>query len=97
MTPDDSAPVDPEVLTDPTGEDQDGDDREGPSSRALVPSSPRGLVPSDPFRRYLAELRRYPPLTREERRSIVLHRAIAQYLIDDPVRVGSDQQADSFE
>ena len=28
------------------------------------------IVPADPFRRYLAEIRRYPPLDREEEREL---------------------------
>lgn len=36
-----------------------------PSSHP-VPAGGTSLVPSDPFRRYLAEARKYPPLTREE-------------------------------
>ncbi len=34
-------------------------------SEALVPSG-GGLAPYDPFRRYMAELKKYPPLSREE-------------------------------
>jgi RNA polymerase sigma-32 factor len=35
-------------------------------SRALVPAGDRGLAPYDPFRRYMAEIAKYPPLDREE-------------------------------
>jgi RNA polymerase sigma-32 factor len=37
-----------------------------PAPDGLVPAGRGGLVPVDPFRRYLAEIRRYPPLGREE-------------------------------
>ncbi len=48
---------------DPAREDES---RSGPSARALVPASERGLETVDPFRRYRAEVRKYPLLTREE-------------------------------
>jgi RNA polymerase sigma-32 factor len=35
-----------------------------------APRAGRALVPSDPFRRYLAELRKYPALTREEEQDL---------------------------
>ena len=35
-----------------------------------VPRTGRALVPSDPFRRYLAEVRRYPALSREEEQDL---------------------------
>jgi RNA polymerase sigma-32 factor len=38
-------------------------------ARALAPRESR-IVPADPFRRYLAEIRRYPPLDREEEREL---------------------------
>jgi RNA polymerase sigma-32 factor len=37
---------------------------------AHVPGSGRALVPSDPFRRYLAEVRRYPALSREDEQAL---------------------------
>jgi RNA polymerase sigma-32 factor len=77
MTPSDGADLDPEVLTDPVEPDRDieptgDDDRRERSSASthLVATSGGGLVPSDPFRRYLAELRKYPTLTREEEREL---------------------------
>jgi len=68
MTQRDPAEVDPEVLEDPV----DGEDMPSSpdGSRALVPGGGRGLVPADPFRRYLAEVRRYPALTREDEREL---------------------------
>jgi RNA polymerase sigma-32 factor len=77
MTPSDGADLDPEVLADPVQPDADpgrtGEDArpkgETPATQ-LVPTSGGGLVPSDPFRRYLAELRKYPRLTREEEREL---------------------------
>jgi RNA polymerase sigma-32 factor len=35
-----------------------------------VPRGTRGIVPADPFRRYLAEVGRYPALTREEEQEL---------------------------
>ena len=74
MEPDESAELDPEVLADPVGDGEAGRERQeappeaaaGPESRALVPAGDRGLAPYDPFRRYMAEISRYPPLDREE-------------------------------
>lgn len=66
MNPDEPA-LDPEVLSDPVDEPAaDGDDRRPLPVRA----DDRALVPSDPFRRYLAEIRKYPPLTREEEQAL---------------------------
>jgi RNA polymerase sigma-32 factor len=77
MSPTDGADLDPEVLADPVEPDPDADrtgedDRpEGePPPTQLVPTSGGGLVPYDPFRRYLAELRKYPRLTREEEQDL---------------------------
>src|SRR5262245_3814978 len=53
----------------------DPDDAQAPA-RGLVSksgqpvASGRALVPSDPFRRYLAEVRRYPALSREEEQAL---------------------------
>jgi RNA polymerase sigma-32 factor len=66
MNPDEPA-LDPEVLADPVDEPEPEDD----DRRALpVPTGERSLVPADPFRRYLAEIRKYPPLTREEEQAL---------------------------
>ena len=76
-TPADSASEDelePGVLADPLGDDDDdGGDASGESdgpgkssaSQALVPAPEQSLARTDPFRRYMSELRRYPPLSRE--------------------------------
>jgi len=56
--------LDPEVLSDPVEEPADA------PSTALVPTSNRSLVPSDPFRRYMFEIGKYEPLTREEERDL---------------------------
>jgi RNA polymerase sigma-32 factor len=37
---------------------------------ALVPARGRALAPADPFRRYIAEARRYPSLSREEEQEL---------------------------
>ena len=73
MTPADDADVDPEVFADPTesqAETAGGEDGGEPRPRALVRNTGTELVPFDPFRRYLAEARRYPPLSREEEREL---------------------------
>jgi len=44
-------------------------DEKAPESVALVPARD-AVAPFDPFRRYMAELRRYPPLDREEEREL---------------------------
>lgn len=67
MTRDDSAPLDPEVLEGPLDEAEEGDAAPG---RTLQLADSRALAPPDPFRRYLAELRRYPLLTREEEQAL---------------------------
>jgi len=42
-----------------------------PVPAEVLPASRRGgLVPVDPFRRYMAEVRRYPPLSREEEQDL---------------------------
>lgn len=65
MAQDEPVRVDAEVLSDPTG-----DEETGRKDAALVPAGQRGLVPADPFRRYLAEVRKYRPLDREEEREL---------------------------
>ncbi len=67
MTRDDSPPLDPEVLEDPLDEAEANDSVPG---RTLQLAEPKALVPSDPFRRYLAELRKYPLLSREEEQAL---------------------------
>jgi len=77
MTSADGSDLDPEVLADPVRPDPDPG-RAGKSDRPddaatsgqLVPAGRGGLVPFDPFRRYLAELRKYPRLTREEEQAL---------------------------
>jgi RNA polymerase sigma-32 factor len=71
MRPDDPVDLDPEVLRDPVPDAADdapaADAGEPP---ALTARPERGLVPIDPFRRYMAEIRRYPAITREEEREL---------------------------
>ncbi|HEX4825702.1 MAG TPA: sigma-70 family RNA polymerase sigma factor [Candidatus Polarisedimenticolaceae bacterium] len=62
MGPDDPVDLDPDVLRDPLEGTQE-------VQSAPVPAE-RGLVPVDPYRRYMAELRKYPPLTREEEQEL---------------------------
>lgn len=74
MSPDETVDLDPELLSDPLGEEESGKESgrktEPVQTGALVPSGERGLAPADPFRRYLAEIRRYAPLDREEEREL---------------------------
>jgi len=71
MSPEDSVEIDPEVLEDPLGGPDGGEAPEsGAKTEALVPSSGKDLAPYDPFRRYMSEVRRYPPLDREEEREL---------------------------
>jgi RNA polymerase sigma-32 factor len=61
MTPDEPVELDPE------------DSREAVLDLVTKPAAPRGsraLVPSDPFRRYLTEVRKYPALSREEEQEL---------------------------
>ena len=74
--------LDPETVADPLDDEREPGEAPGDAppegaarpadrdSRAIVPSGDRALAPFDPFRRYLAELRRYPPLDREEEREL---------------------------
>jgi RNA polymerase sigma-32 factor len=75
MKPEEQVELDPEVLADPLEETKAGngsgaDRAPGPNPRSLVPAGDRSLAPFDPFRRYMAEIGRYPPLTREEERDL---------------------------
>jgi RNA polymerase sigma-32 factor len=73
VTRDESPPLDPEVLEDPLDEAEESDPPSGKGRAAgetLAFSGRRALAPSDPFRRYLAELRKYPLLTREEEQAL---------------------------
>lgn len=72
MRPDDPVDLDPEVLSDPVPPEERGEDEPEPSEPEGKQAAPqeRGLVPLDPFRKYLSELRRYPPLTREDEQAL---------------------------
>lgn len=70
MAPDEPAELDPEVLADPLESEETSDADEAPEKPALPAASGRALAPVDPFRRYLAEVRRYPPLSREEEQEL---------------------------
>jgi len=71
MDREDGDTPDPRVLSDPLAEDAEdaGDAAPPESSAALVPVE-RGLAPFDPFRRYLAEIRKYPALDAEAERAL---------------------------
>jgi RNA polymerase sigma-32 factor len=63
MSVDDPVDLDPAVLKDPLSE-------AGETAAALPVPAERGLVAVDPFRRYLAEIRKYPVMTRDEEREL---------------------------
>jgi RNA polymerase sigma-32 factor len=71
----DGAPRDdelqPEVLADPLDNTDAEEEGSGSAaSTALVHDKGGSLAATDPFRRYMAEARRYPPLDREEEREL---------------------------
>lgn len=68
MSGDESADVDPRLLAEPGSDDAPQAEQTG-STELVHPSSER-IAPADPFRRYLAEIRRYPPLDREHEREL---------------------------
>jgi len=73
MSSDDPVDLDPEVVKDPVPDDESRDiEPAQPEDGGPAPagSTGRDLVPADPFRRYMAEIRRYPPLTREEEQTL---------------------------
>lgn len=73
MTPDEPVDLDPEVLRDPLSNDDAAEGAPEPETvetTAAPVRAERGLVPADPFRRYLAEIRRYAPVTREEEQEL---------------------------
>ena len=86
MTPVERDDLDPEVLADPIEDDGETDQPvveaasadEKPTTQ-LVPAGGRSLVPADPFRRYLAEIRKYPPLDRDEERELASRLTTAQH------------------
>jgi len=55
--------IDAELLTDPVGQSEA---KPASAKRAKSSADQRGLANYDPFRRYMAEIRKYPVLTREE-------------------------------
>jgi RNA polymerase sigma-32 factor len=69
MKPREPTDLDPEVLSDPLG-DEESSVEVSPETTALAPVGERSLVPYDPFRRYMAEIGKYPPLDREEEREL---------------------------
>ena len=86
MKSDEQVELDPETVADPLGDDEL--DETGPTidigpdtnepvengrAKAMVPAGDRALAPFDPFRRYMAEIAKYPPLTREEEQELSRH------------------------
>jgi len=69
MNPREPAEPDPAVLSDPLGDEENGV-ASSPETTALAPVGERSLAPYDPFRRYMAEIGKYPPLDREEEREL---------------------------
>jgi RNA polymerase sigma-32 factor len=76
MRPDEPVDLDPEVLRDPVPDTDDSDDGQAPNAETaglagLPARAERGtLVPVDPFRRYMTEIRRYPTISREEEQDL---------------------------
>jgi len=75
MKPEEPADLDPEVLADPVEEDASppagsDDEASGETVVSLVPTGSTSLVPADPFRRYLGEVRKYTPLSREDEQEL---------------------------
>ena len=73
MSAEKPAELDPEVLADPVEDESPGKGSSSAPAKnagALVPAGERGLAPYDPFRRYMAEIAKYPPLSREEERDL---------------------------
>jgi len=67
MSTDEPVELDPEVLADPVEGVEDGTEIEA----EVVPlDTGQSLAKVDPFRRYLADIRRYPLLTREEEQEL---------------------------
>jgi RNA polymerase sigma-32 factor len=66
MSPEEPVEVDPEVLADPLDDKASQATATEVEAEVVVPAGDRALAPVDPFRRYMAEVRRYPPLSREE-------------------------------
>ncbi len=70
MIPADGADLDSEVLADPVDPERTGTEDQAGEKRELLRTSGGSLVPFDPFQRYLAEIRRYPRLSREQERDL---------------------------
>ena len=75
MASDEPVELDPELTADPLGdEDEGGEDAVTPlpaqNESALVPRRSGALAPLDPFRRYMAEIEKYPPLDRDEEQAL---------------------------
>lgn len=69
MSSDEPIEDDRKLLVDPV-DGLDGDSSSPSPTTALAPSPSRSLESPDPFRRYLAEVKRYPRLSREEERDL---------------------------
>jgi len=75
MKPEEPAELDPEVLADPLDGGASGTNgtksAEGaPGTERPVSAKSTSLVPADPFRRYMSEARKYPPLSREDEQEL---------------------------
>jgi RNA polymerase sigma-32 factor len=86
MSSDEPVELDPETVADPLGEEEldesspvidvapraSGSEQRA-ESKAVVPAGERALAPFDPFRRYMAEISKYLPLSREEEQQLARH------------------------
>jgi RNA polymerase sigma-32 factor len=72
MGADERVDLDPAVLAEPFDEDdpQHRPAATAPTTTTLVASRPGRLAPAEPLDRYLSEIRKYPPLTRDEEREL---------------------------
>ena len=75
MKPEEPAELDPEVLADPLDDGAPGTkgartEEGAPGTESPVQAKSTSLVPADPFRRYMSEARKYPPLSREDEQEL---------------------------
>lgn len=72
MSQKDPVELDPEVLVDSDDEDSETTPAEVPDPIEVlpVPAGKRSVAAYDPFRAYMAELQKYPPLSREEEQDL---------------------------
>ena len=73
MSSEEPVELDPKVLADPlegVDDERDAGVEVEVEAEVVVPSTDRALATVDPFRRYMAEVRLHPPLSREEEQEL---------------------------